>query len=443
MRNQYLKLRLSVLSFLEFAVFGAYLASMGNYLGNAGMGDDMSLFYAIQGVAAILMPTILGVVADKWVPSQKLMGICHLVAGIGMILMFTMGQLSPTPNELLFTALYTVSIFAYMPTIALLNTTSFIIFKDQGKDPVKEFPLVRTFGPVGFFVSMWFVNCATWENGTFALTLGESAFKFQYTHFQFLVSGILGILLYLYNFTLPACSMVKQDQHVTSQDVLGLSAFKLFKSPKLAIIFVFSGLLGMSSQVANCYATPFLTSFKANPILADTFAANNATLLVSISQFSEALCILLIPFFLRRYGFKIVMLMSLTAWMLSFCFFGLGSPAFPGVCLFIASCLIYGLAFDFYNVAGGLYVDQNCAPEMRASAQGMFSLMTDGLGSSIGIVIAGEIINGFCQWEGGYLVGDWQTCWFIFAGYSLLLMIAFAIVFKTRQRKKSVTYTSN
>ena len=202
----------------------------------------------------------------------------------------------------------------------------------------------------------------------------------------------------------------------------------------MAMFFIFSCLLGMSLQVTNGYATPFITSFKGVAEYADSFAANNATLLISLSQVAEALCILLIPFFLKRYGIKVVMLIAMFAWVGRFGFFGLGNPAFPGVILFIMSCIVYGVAFDFFNVSGGLFVDKECDPNVRASAQGLFMLMTNGLGATIGTLIAGEVINHYCQWnEAGYLVGDWQSAWFIFAAFALVVAVAFMLLFKSKE----------
>ena len=221
----------------------------------------------------------------------------------------------------------------------------------------------------------------------------------------------------------------------------GLDAFKLFKSHRMAMFFIFSALLGMSLQVTNSFAGPFITSFKgsADAAVATSFAANNATLLTSISQISEALCILMIPFFLRRYGIKIVMLISMFAWVFRFGFFGLGNPAMPGVLLFILSCIVYGVAFDFFNVSGGLFVDRECPSEVRASAQGLFMLMTNGLGATIGTLTAGEIVNSYCKWTpSGYLVGNWQDCWFIFAGYALVVGILFAFMFRSDKKEMQV-----
>ena len=429
------KFRLSLMNFLEFAVWGAYLTCMGNYLGIAGLGDKISWFYAIQGIVSIFMPTLMGIVADKYMQPQRVLGLCHLLAGGFMLGCWWLGLQAGFGQELsdksLFIALYTLSVAFYMPTIALANTTAFTILKKEGLDTVKDFPPIRVLGTVGFIMTMWFVNCAVWQDGSFSMTLADNAHKFQYTYMQFFVSGILSIVLFVYCFTLPECKIEKKVQQVSLAESLGLNAFKLFKTKKMALFFIFSALLGMCLQVTNGYAGPFLTSFNASPdpAIADSFAADNATLLTSISQISEALCILMIPFFLKRYGIKVVMLMSMFAWVFRFGFFGVGNPTMPGVIMFILSCIVYGVAFDFFNVSGGIFVDQECVPSIKASAQGLFMMMTNGIGATVGTLTAGEIVNHYCHWENGFLQGDWTTCWFIFATFALVVGVSFALVF--------------
>jgi NHS family nucleoside permease-like MFS transporter len=337
-----------------------------------------------------------------------------------------------------FILLYTLSVAFYMPTIALANTTAFTILKENRLDTVKDFPPIRVIGTVGFIVTMWFVNCAvwfvessSWDGVTFTLTFADNPHKFQYTYMQFFVSGLLSFILFLYCFTLPECKLTKKNEKVSLAESFGLNAFKLFKTRKMALFFIFSALLGMCLQVTNGYAGPFITSFKGSTdaAVASSFAANNATLLTSISQISEALCILMIPFFLKRYGIKVVMLMSMFAWVFRFGLFGIGNPAMPGVIMFILSCIVYGVAFDFFNVSGGIFVDQECEPSVKASAQGLFMMMTNGIGATIGTLAAGEIVNHYCQWNNGFLQGDWTTCWFIFAAFALVVAVAFALVF--------------
>ena len=442
-----LKIRLALMNFLEFAVWGAYLTCMGNYLGAAGLGDKIAWFYAIQGIVSLFMPTLMGIVADRYIQPQRLLGLCHLMAGTFMFGCWWLGKEAGVGQELteksIFILFYTLSVAFYMPTIALANTTAFTILKNNGYDTVKDFPPIRVLGTVGFIMTMWFVNCAvwlvessSWDGITFTLTFAENPHKFQYTYMQFFVSGLLSVVLFLYCFTLPQCKLTKKDQKVSLAESFGLNAFKLFKTRKMAMFFIFSALLGMCLQVTNGYAGPFITSFKgsADPVVASSFAANNATLLTSISQISEALCILMIPFFLKRYGIKIVMLMSLFAWVFRFGFFGIGNPTMPGVIFFILSCIVYGVAFDFFNVSGGIFVDQECEPSVKASAQGLFMMMTNGVGATVGTLVAGEIVNHYCSWQDGFLQGDWTTCWFIFATFAVVVGVTFALVFKPDQK---------
>ena len=435
-----MKSRLALMNFLEFAVWGAYLTCMGNYLGVAGLGDKISWFYAIQGIVSIFMPTLMGIVADKYMQPQRVLGLCHLLAGGFMLSCWWLGEQAGFGNELsdksLFIALYTMSVAFYMPTIALTNTVAFTILKNNGLDTVKDFPPIRVLGTVGFIATMWFVNCAFIDETGFGFTLGDNPHKFQYTYLQFMVSGILSLVLFAYCFTLPECKLQKKENKVSLVESLGLNAFKLFKRKQMALFFIFSALLGMCLQVTNGFAGPFLTHFNCSPdpAIADSFAADNATLLTSISQISEALCILMIPFFLKRFGIKVVMLMSMFAWVFRFGFFGVGHPTMPGVIFFILSCIVYGVAFDFFNVSGGIFVDQECDPKIKASAQGLFMMMTNGIGATFGTLAAGEIVNHYCFWENGYLQGEWTTCWYIFATFALVVGVSFALVFHPEKK---------
>ena len=434
-----IKVRLALMNFLEFAVWGAYLTCMGLYLGKVGLGAQVAWFYAIQGIVSIFMPTLMGIIADKYIQPQRLLGVCHLLAGSFMMICWYMGMSAgfgnELPNKTLFVAMYTLSVAFYMPTLALSNTTAFTTLKKYGMDTVNNFPPIRVCGTVGFIATMWLVNCATYHDGVFSFYFESNAYKFQYTYMQFFVSGLISFILFAYCLTLPECKLEKKKT-ATFSETLGFNAFKLFKTKRMALFFIFSALLGMSLQVTNSFAGPFITSFKgsADSLVSMSFAANNATLLTSLSQVSEALCILLIPFFLRRFGIKGVMLISMFAWVFRFGFFGVGNPTMPGVIFFILSCIVYGVAFDFFNVSGGIFVDKECDPSIKASAQGLFMLMTNGLGATIGTLAAGVIVNHYCSWNTeGFLLGDWQTCWFIFAGFALVVGIIFALVFRSKK----------
>jgi nucleoside permease nupG len=430
-----IKIRLIILSFLQFAVWGAYLTSMGNYLGSIGLGQQIGLFYAMQGFVSILMPAIMGIIADRWIPAQKLLGISHLIAAIflGAAGYYGMQHSDSTDFTTLFT-LYSLSVMFYMPTIALSNSVAYSVLINNNFDTIKTFPPIRTFGTIGFIVAMLFVNFAGFENGNFTLNFSNSQgfVSFQNTYAQFFVSAFLGIVLSAYSFTLPHCPTNKSDEKQTLYDALGLKAFALFKDKKMAIFFVFSMLLGISLQITNGYANPFITSFKDIPQYADSWGANNANALISLSQVSETLCILLIPFCLKRFGIKKVMLMAMFSWFLRFGLFAVGDPG-SGVWMFILSMIVYGVAFDFFNVSGSLFVDQETDDNIRSSAQGVFMMMTNGLGSTIGMLVAGEIVNYyqiFSDIDPVTKMNGWYSAWTIFAYYSLVVAILFMLVFK-------------
>ena len=430
-----IKIRLIILSFLQFAVWGAYLTSMGNYLGSIGLGQQIGLFYAMQGFVSILMPAIMGIIADRWIPAQKLLGISHLIAAIflGAAGYYGMQHSDSTDFTTLF-SLYSLSVMFYMPTIALSNSVAYSALINNNFDTIKTFPPIRTFGTIGFIVAMLFVNFAGFENGSFTLNFSNSQgfVSFQNTYAQFFVSALLGIVLFAYSFTLPHCPTNKSDEKQTLSDALGLKAFALFKDKKMAIFFVFSMLLGISLQITNGYANPFITSFKDIPQYADSWGANNANALISLSQVSETLCILLIPFCLKRFGIKKVMLMAMFSWFLRFGLFAVGDPG-SGVWMFILSMIVYGVAFDFFNVSGSLFVDQETDDNIRSSAQGVFMMMTNGLGSTIGMLVAGEIVNYyqiFSDIDPVTKMNGWYSAWTIFAYYSLVVAILFMLVFK-------------
>ena len=412
-----MKLRLIILSFLQFAIWGAYLTSMGNYLGNAGLGANIGLFYSIQGIVSIFMPALMGIVADRWIPAQKLLGICHGIAGAFMIAAGWYGLTADIVQFSTLFTLYSISVAFYMPTWALSNSVAYNALDKEGLDAIKAFPPIRVFGTIGFICSMWAIDL-----------LG-----FQSTAAQYVVSGGLGILLATYSFTLLECSTERDSGKKSLVEALGLNAFTLFKEYRMAVFFIFSMLLGMILQITNGYANPFISSFGAYPEFADTFGVQHANMLISLSQISETICILLIPFFLKRFGIKNVMIIAMLAWTLRFAFFGMGNPG-SGVWLFVLSMIVYGMAFDFFNISGSLFVNKEVNTNLRSSAQGLFMMMTNGFGSTIGVLLAQTVVNHYCHYNSmGYLVGDWTSVWYIFAGFALVVAIAFTLIFKEKK----------
>lgn len=421
MKNQKLTVRLILLNFLEFAVWGAYLTSLGRYLSNIGLGNEIKWFFAMQGIVSIFMPTIMGIIADRHIQAQKVLSICHSFAAVFMLAAgaYCMGAGAQIEFAPLF-VLYSLSVAFFMPTIALVNSVAYNALETAGLDPVKEFPPIRVFGTVGFICSMLATN---W------VKFGGVAMQDSYT--QLLSSGILSLILGGYALTMPGCPTKKGPKQSLS-DALGLKAFNLFKDKQFSIFFIFSMLLGASLQITNGYANTFLGSFAENPAYAGTFAVKNSNALLAISQASETLCILLIPFFMKRFGIKKVMLIAMLGWVLRFAFFGLGTPDMPGVLLFILSCIVYGVAFDFFNISGSLYVNENTSTDIRSSAQGLFMLMTNGLGATIGTLAAGEVVEACRCFE---LQSGWSTAWYVFSAYSLVVAILFALLFKVPAKK--------
>ena len=426
MKNRSLQIRLIVMNFLEFAVWGAYLTSMGTYLWSHGMEKNIGWFYSIQGVVSLFMPALMGIVADRWLQAQKCLSLCHALAGIFMCGAGLYAYMAPEVEFTTLFSLYTISVAFFMPTIALTNSVAFNALVKANMDTVKDFPPIRVFGTVGFIATMWCVDL-----------LG-----FQSTPWQFVVSGGLSIILAVYALTLPACDIKKVEGKVNLVEALGLKAFALFSQKKMALFFIFSMMLGMCLQVTNSFANPFITSFGAIEEFADTFGVRHANILISISQICEALCILAIPFFLKKFGIKNVMLMAMFAWVFRFGFFGAGDPGMPGVLLFVLSCIVYGFAFDFFNISGALYVDQETEPALRSSAQGLFMMMTNGFGATIGTLSAQAIVNRFVYAEevvaGGPMDvwAGWKTAWYTFAGFALVVAIAFWIFFPKTPVKK-------
>lgn len=408
-----LKIRLTIMNFLQFAIWGAWLISLGAYLGvKLGFsGVQIGSFYATMGIASLFMPAIMGIIADRWIPAEKVLGLCHLVSGAVMVIA------APFTD---YSSLYTLVLIAvlfYMPTIALANSVAFNALSKAGLDTVKAFPPIRIWGTVGFILAMWAVDLIKIDGVKLALSANQLYF-----------SAILSFILGIYAFTLPKCEIIKIKEKTSWVDMLGLRAFELFKNSKIAIFFIFSMLLGVSLQITNAFGNDYLTGyFGSIPEFADTFGVKHANILISLSQISETLCILLIPFFLKRYGIKVVMIISMVAWVLRFGLLGAGDPG-NGVWMLILSMMVYGVAFDFFNISGSLFIETETQPQIRSSAQGVFMIMTNGFGAFIGSYAAGKVQD----------VVGYPNCWYIYAIYALVVAIAFYFIFKHKHEVKPV-----
>ncbi|MCM1370120.1 MAG: MFS transporter [Candidatus Amulumruptor caecigallinarius] len=431
--NTSLKVRLAVMNFIEFAVWGSYLISLGNFLSKYGFGAQIGWFYSVQGLVSLIMPGIIGILADRWLQAQKMLSLCHLLAAIFMGLAgWYCASTLAADNAIEFAPLftfYTCSVAFFMPTIGLANSVAYSALSGVGLDTVKHFPPIRIWGTIGFIVAMLLVNF-----------IGPEDAKFQTSYMQLFMSAGFSLLMAVFALTMPACPTNKAAS-TSLTDALGLRAFSLFKQKKMAVFFIFSMLLGVSLQITNGYANPFITFFSNIEAYSHNFFARNANLLISLSQLSETLCILLIPFCLKKYGIKGVMLIAMFAWVFRFGFFGLGNPG-QGVWLFILSMIVYGVAFDFFNVSGSLYVDNETDPSMRSSAQGLFMIMTNGIGATIGTLAAQGVVNHFVNdypegTDPMVLLQGWKMSWYCFAGYALVVAVLFWIIFKDSDKNRA------
>ncbi|WMW77537.1 nucleoside permease [Flavobacterium sp. 20NA77.7] len=415
-----IKFRLTLMSFFQFFVWGAWLITVANYWFGTKHWDgaQFGAIFSTMGIASVFMPTLCGIIADRWVNAEKLYGILHILGGLTL---FYVPQIA-NPADFFWVIL--VAMIFYMPTIALSNSVAYNALKKGGLDVVKDFPPIRVWGTVGFIAAMWITNLT-----------GNKA-----SENQFYIAAIAAIALGIYSFTLPKCTPEgKTAESKSFIDLMGLSSFKLFANYKLALFFLFSMFLGAALQLTNAYGDVYLDDFKRLPEYADSLVVKYSTLIMSISQISETLFILAIPFFLKRFGIKQVMLFSMVAWVLRFGLFAYGNPG-DGLWMIIVSCIVYGMAFDFFNISGSLFVETSTDSKIRSSAQGLFMMMTNGFGAIFGSITSGYIIEKYFTTAEGK---DWHNIWLTFAIYALIITFAFAIFFKHKHDPKDVSNISH
>ena len=411
------KLRLIIMNFLQFFVWGSWLITFANYwFGTMGWGpDDFGWVFLTLGIASLFMPTITGIIADKWVNAEVVYAVSHVIAGVAVASF----PFITDPDTFFWVMLIAMSF--YMPTIALTNTIAYNALNLAKLDVVKSFPPIRVWGTIGFIAAMWFTN----------LTGNKASVN------QFYISAVASVILGIYSFTLPKCPPQQKSKEKQSfAKLFGLEAFKLFANYKMAIFFIFSMLLGASLQLTNMYGDRFLDSFKEIAKYSDSFVVKYSTIIMSISQISETLFILSIPFFLKRFGIKKVMILSMFAWVLRFALFAIGEPEGFGLVFIIISMIVYGMAFDFFNISGSLFIETETDPKMRGSAQGLFMMMTNGFGTMIGALTSGIIIKAF--FVGAKGIWDWNGIWLAFAAYALVVAILFMLLFKHKHRPEDV-----
>ncbi len=408
------------MSFLQFFVWGAWLITVGNYwfATKQWSGEQFGAIFSTLGLSSIVMPAITGIIADKWINAEKLYGILHILGGMALL------YIPQVDNPTTFYWVIFAAMLCYMPTISLSNSVAYNILKNNQFDVVKVFPPIRVWGTIGFIAAMWLTNLS-----------GNKA-----SANMFYISAVSAVILGVYSFTLPKCPPQKLiAENASLAQKLGLDAFKLFGTYKMALFFLFSMFLGGALQLTNMYGDVFLSEFGKVPEYANSIIVTKSTLIMSISQISETLFILAIPFFLKRFGIKQVMLISMLAWVLRFGLFAYGNPA-DGLWMIILSCIVYGMAFDFFNISGSLFVETTTDSKIRSSAQGLFMMMSNGFGAFFGGLISGYIIDEFFTHDG---TRDWHSIWLSFAGYALVIAIAFAVLFKHKHNPKDVANVSH
>ena len=415
-----IKFRLTVMSFLQFFVWGAWLITIGNYWFGTKQwsGAEFGAIFSTLGISSIIMPAITGIIADKFINAEKLYGLLHILGGIAICYI-------PQVNDpITFYWVIFAAMLCYMPTISLSNSVAYNILKTNGFDVVKVFPPIRVWGTIGFIAAMWLTNLS-----------GNKA-----SANMFYISAFSAVILGIYSFTLPKCPPQKLiSNNTTTLQKLGLDAFKLFGTYKMALFFLFSMFLGGALQLTNMYGDVFLSEFGKIPEYANSIIVQKSTLIMSISQVSETLFILAIPFFLKRFGIKQVMLISMFAWVLRFGLFAYGNPA-DGLWMIVMSCIVYGMAFDFFNISGSLFVETTTDSKIRSSAQGLFMMMSNGFGALFGGVLSGIVIDKYFTNDG---IRDWHSIWLSFAGYALVIAILFAVLFKHKHNPNDLEHVSH
>ena len=415
-----IKFKLTLMSFLQFFVWGAWLITVGNYwfATKQWSGAEFGAIFSTLGISSIIMPAITGIIADKWINAERLYGFLHILGGLALL------YIPQVDNPTTFYWVIFAAMMCYMPTISLSNSVAYNILKSNNYDVIKVFPPIRVWGTIGFIAAMWITN----------LTGNKASAN------MFYLSAVAAIILGIYSFMLPKCPPQKLiSEEASVFEKLGLNAFKLFGTYKMALFFIFSMFLGGALQLTNMYGDVYLSEFAKVPEYANSFVVRYSTIIMSISQISETLFILAIPFFLKRFGIKQVMLISMLAWVLRFGLFAYGNPV-DGLWMIVMSCIVYGMAFDFFNISGSLFIETTTDARIRSSAQGLFMMMSNGFGAFFGGLLSGIVIDKFFTHDG---VRDWHNIWLSFAGYALVIAILFAFLFKHKHNPNDVENVSH
>ena len=409
------RVQLSVMMFLQFFVWGAWFVTMGTYLPHAfkASGVQIGTAYLSQSIGAIIAPFIIGLIADRFFPAQKILGVLHLLGGA------LMWYISTATDYSTFLPIIIAYMVLYMPTIALANSISF----KQTTDPQKEFPSIRLFGTIGWIIAGLIIGWFGWE----ALSNAEfkSTNRSAVLAITFKMAGVTSILLGIYSFFLPNTPPPKAGaSNISLREILGFDALSLLKNRNYLFFFL--------ASIALCIPLAFYYNV-TNQFLNEVgvkAAAGKQTL----GQVSEVLFMLLMPVLFIRWGVKKMLLFGMLAWVLRYICFTYGDAG-QGMWLLYAGILLHGICYDFFFVTGQIYTENLAGAKYKSAAQGLITLATYGIGMMIGYFVSGFIVDAYATKDAaGNTIHDWQPVWLIPAAIAAVVLILFMLLFNEKRK---------
>ena len=391
-------IRLSIMMFLQFFVWGAWYVTVGNFMGEHGMTESIGNAYTVGPIAAILSPLFLGLVADRYFATERVLGVMHGVGGVILCCAPLVATGAESAN--LFVGLLLVYMLCYMPTLGLSNTLAFHNITDQEK----QFPVIRVFGTIGWIVANVVVS---------------KMLKGDTEPVQFYVAGGAGIALGFYSFTLPHTPPPAKGQKANVSDILGLDSIKLMAQPSFAVFMICSFLICIPLAAYYAYA----------PVFVNAVGFENPAYNMSFGQMSEIVFMLVMPFFFKRLGVKWMLAFGMLAWVVRYGLFAVGAPDSIRW-MIMGGILLHGICYDFFFVTGQIYVDKKADPRIRGQAQGFLVLVTQGLGMLLGAQISGAMFNGIVGQTG--TLADYKTFWTYPTIAAFVVLVIFVLLFRDK-----------